>query len=286
MTLAEIYQYLCVKLSHTESPTSEAWELLRHATPWQPKDLIARPQADITPDAVLQLKQWVTLRQQGKPLAYILEKKHFWKFDLAVNEAVLIPRSDTECLIEWLLAQFPEDSTKTVLDLGTGSGAIAIALAVERPHWHIIATDQSETALSVAKHNAMTLGATNVSFYLGNWFAALDQSVPGVFDIIISNPPYIANDDPYLQQGDLPFEPKIALIASHQGFEALHHIIALAPTFLQAPGLLILEHGYQQQAQLMVQLEIAQYQNIQGHCDYQSNPRFVTASKPLRKESP
>lgn len=281
MTLADIYQYLCGELSHTESPSTEAWELLRHVTPWQPKDLIARPQSAVTPDAILQLKQWVVLRQQGKPLAYILEKKHFWTFDLTVNESVLIPRSDTECLVEWLLQQFSNNAKKTVLDLGTGSGAIALALALERPNWQITATDCSAAALQVARHNAMALGATNVSFCLGDWFAALDSLQAPAFDIIISNPPYLSDTDQHLQQGDLPFEPQTALIAGNQGFAAFDHIIALAPEFLQQSGMLILEHGYQQQTQLKHQLHAACYQDIEGHNDYQHHPRFVTALKPI-----
>lgn len=275
-----MYRLLCDQLAHTESPTSEAWEMLRHATPWTPKDLIARPHVTISPEAVVCLNQWLNLRQQGQPLAYILGKKHFWRFDLMVSESVLIPRSDTECLIEWLLTQFSDDSKKTVLDLGAGSGAIGIAIALEKPHWQVVATDLSEQALEVTKANALALGANNLTTYQGDWFSALSKSVLRTFDIIISNPPYLAGDDLHLQQGDLLFEPETALIAAQQGLEALLRIIHEAPVFMQEGGLLILEHGYQQQAQLLACLQAARYQKIIGHRDYQGNPRFITAIKP------
>ncbi len=281
MTLAEIYQILCDELRHLDSPSTEAWEMLYHATPWKPKDLIIRPHVIIESESLACLEQSLKLRQQGNPLAYILGRKHFWKSDFTVNPSVLIPRSETECLIEWLLANFAPHTQKMALDLGTGSGAIAISLALERPNWQIIATDQSEQALAVAKNNALILGANNIKFYLGDWFSALPQDFKQSFDIIISNPPYISAEDPHLQLGDLCFEPKSALIAVDQGFDALKRLADQSPVFLQEAGVLMLEHGYEQQSELIAYLQAKSYQNTQGHNDYQSNPRFVTAIRPM-----
>ena len=213
-------------------------------------------------------------RISGEPIAYILGKKEFWSFELTVNQNVLIPRPETETLVEVALNKLGREPA-AVADLGTGSGAIAIALAHECPNWAVVATDISEAALKLARHNVMQLQLKNIEFYCGDWGGALPRKK---FDLIISNPPYIAQNDPHLQQGDVRFEPKIALEAG-DGLSELQKIIIQAKEYLKIGGLLMLEHGYDQSEKVQNLLHQNKYQNIMPYKDLADIYRIVVAQK-------
>ncbi len=182
-------------------------------------------------------------RRDGEPVAYLTGVREFWGLPLAVSPDVLIPRPETETLVEMALLRIPQDREFRVLDLGTGSGAIALALAHERPRASVIASDASEAALSVAKANAARLDLTRVTFVHADWY---DGVPAGAFDLIVSNPPYVAGDDPHLAEGDLRFEPVTALTPGGNGLDALATIIEGAPARLVAGGTVMVEHGHDQ----------------------------------------
>ncbi|MBK8535820.1 MAG: peptide chain release factor N(5)-glutamine methyltransferase [Candidatus Competibacteraceae bacterium] len=186
---------------------------------------------------------WLERRLTGEPVAYILGRREFWSLELEVNPDTLIPRPETERLVELALEQLPVDRLAALADLGTGSGAIALALAVERPRARIVATDRSPAVLTVARRNARQLGIRNVKFREGDWCEPLAGEH---FDLIASNPPYIAATDPHWQRGELRFEPPAALVAGLDGLDALRVIVAQAPDHLKPNGWLLLEHGYDQ----------------------------------------
>jgi release factor glutamine methyltransferase len=193
--------------------------------------------------AVARFNALVARRSAGEPVAYLVGHRGFRNLDLAVTPDTLIPRPETELLVELALARIPVDNEAHIADLGTGSGAIALAIAAERPHAHVIATDRSDAALAVARSNASAHALANVEFRNGDWFAPLAGEQ---FDIIASNPPYIADDDPHLSQGDLRFEPCAALSCGHDGLDAIRSIVRDAPAHLRDDGWLLLEHGHNQ----------------------------------------
>lgn len=187
----------------------------------------------------------VDRRAAGEPVAYLTRQRGFWRFDLAVSPATLIPRPETELLVELALERLPRDRPLRIADLGTGSGAIALALALERPNAQVVATDASVDALDVARANAAALQLRNVEFREGDWFAPLAGER---FDLIASNPPYIAVGDPHLDEGDLRFEPASALSSGTDGLDALRVIASRAPACLVDDGWLLVEHGWDQVA--------------------------------------
>jgi len=182
-------------------------------------------------------------RRGGEPVAYLVGRREFWGLDLAVDVRVLIPRAETETLVDAALARIPSDRPARVLDLGTGSGAIALAIASERPAATIVAVDASAPALALARDNAARLGAVNVRFVAGDWYDGLDEAP---FDVIVSNPPYVAPLDPHLREGDLPHEPAQALVAPPDGLSALRVVVAGARERLVPHGWLLVEHGHDQ----------------------------------------
>lgn len=230
------------------------------------------PEKSLTDQQLQQLDVWLALRLQGQPIAYIVGHREFWSLDFKVNDACLIPRPETELLVEQCLQALPE-TEQFVLELGTGSGAIAIALAYERPLWQILASDRSEKALTIAKQNAQNLAVTNVKFCSSDWFQQLENQQ---FAAIISNPPYIEKDDPHLLQGDVRFEPPDALVAEDNGLAALQTIIETAPKYLLQKGLLALEHGYQQAAQVQQLMTKYGFLSVSSHRDLAGHERVTT----------
>ena len=222
------------------------------------------------PDYVLSVQQrsdffaLVKHRIDGVPVAYLTGKREFYDLSLNITNAVLIPRPETELLVEWALALVPADRPYHILDLGTGSGAIAIAIAKHRPCAHVVAADLSTEAIAVAQSNAKSLNIKNLGFITSNWF---DELLEHQFDLIVSNPPYVAESDPHLQQGDLRFEPRIALSAGAQGLSCIAHIIRMAPQYLKADSWLLLEHGYDQASECRRLLADRDFSNICSHPD-------------------
>ncbi|GAB2534320.1 peptide chain release factor N(5)-glutamine methyltransferase [Rhodanobacter koreensis] len=198
-------------------------------------------------------------REAGEPVAYITGRRGFWSLELAVSPATLIPRTETELLVELALQRLPRDMACNVADLGTGSGAIALAIASERPLARITATDTSVEALAVAKHNARSLAIGNVAFVNGDWLAPLAGQR---FDLIVSNPPYIEADDPHLAQGDLRFEPASALASGQDGLDDIRRIVCDARVHLQPGGWLLFEHGWNQGVAIRKLLVDAGYANV------------------------
>ncbi len=204
--------------------------------------LFAHPERSLNEVEYAQYTAWLQRRLCGEPIAYILGEREFFGLHLQLNTHTLIPRPETELLVEQAL-QIISSNAYSVLDLGTGSGAIALALAHHRPHINIVASDISSAALAVASANAQRLNIQNVNFVQSDWYAELGEQC---FDLIVSNPPYIAADDPHLQLGDLRFEPRSALASGADGLQDMRKIITRAHAHLKAPGQLWLEHGYDQ----------------------------------------
>ena len=222
-----------------------------------------------------QFEQMLNKRKQGVPIAYIVGNRHFWDFELTVNESVLIPRPETELLVDIALKTLSGSKLpRKIADLGTGSGAIAIALARENPNWCIDATDISPQALDVARANARDLKVSNVNFYEGSW---CDGFPDCSFDLIVANPPYLTCDDDHLKKGGLQFEPILALAATDSGYSELNQIIRESHRCLKKDSWLLLEHGYDQQNSLIEKLKSYGYSNVSGVKDYSGLDRVVAA---------
>nr|VFJ45961.1 MAG: [protein release factor]-glutamine N5-methyltransferase [Candidatus Kentron sp. DK] len=283
---------------HSPSPRADAEILLGHVLgkprhwPYVWRD---KPIAD---PVLGQFRDLVTRRATGQPIAWLTGRRAFWTLDLRVTPDVLIPRPDTETLVEVALALIPEDASWRIADLGTGTGPVALALARERPGCRITATDISAAALAVASRNATEHRVENVTFRAGDWFAALEASSPAPpdappspgrgtsgapdpippYSLILSNPPYVAADDPHLARGDVRFEPALALIGGPDGLDAIHHIARHARHYLAPGGWLALEHGYDQGARVRTLLEGFGYRGITTRRDDGGQERVTWAA--------
>ncbi len=219
-------------------------------------------------------------RRDGEPVAYLTGTREFWGLPLVVSPAVLIPRPETETLVELALARLPMDRDSRVLDLGTGSGAIALAIAHERPRARILATDVSADALDVARDNARRLGLANVEFAMADWYDGLAPATAGDgFDLIASNPPYIDARDSHLQEGDVRFEPRRALTPGGDGLGAIRRIVAGASERLAPGGTLVVEHGYDQADAVQAMFATAGFADIVMARDLAGIPRVVAGSR-------
>lgn len=264
-TLRELLNHTAQRLiGISGSPRLDA-EILLAAVLERPRSYLhAWPEQLLEPEQSARFIAWRDRRCAGEPVAYILGRREFWSLDLEVTPDTLIPRPETELLVELALARLPKDQPVTVADLGTGSGAIALALAVERPLARIVATDQSPAALMVAQRNTRRLEIHNVEFREGDWCAPLGDER---FDLIAANPPYVAAIDPHWRQGELRFEPPAALVAGDDGLSALRAIVAQAPDYLKPGGWLLLEHGYDQGEAVPALLRERGFDAVSDHRD-------------------
>jgi release factor glutamine methyltransferase len=257
-------------MSHSESPRLDAELLLATILELPRSALIARGEEPVATNHESAYAELIRSRARGVPIAYLTGTREFWSLPLKVSPAVLVPRPETEILVEHALALLPRDEVCSVLDLGTGSGAIALSLAHERPCWAITGVDISPAALDIAAQNAHDLNLSHVRWRLGSWFGPL----PGErFHLIVANPPYIAGNDAALSA--LSAEPAAALIAGPTGIEALRDIIAQAPGHLHARGGLALEHGITQAHDVAQLLQQHGFDSIRTYSDFSGRPRVT-----------
>jgi release factor glutamine methyltransferase len=254
--------------AHSATAALDAGLLLAHILGTTRARLLAHAEVAVEPAAAERYATLIERRAAGEPLAYLTGRREFWSLELAVTPAVLVPRPETELLVERALA-LPAASVGCVVDLGTGSGAVALALAVERPRWQITATDVSAAALAVARANATRLGLA-VEFCEGDWFAPLAGRR---FDLVVSNPPYVAADDPALATPALAHEPRLALTPGTDALGCLRAIVRGAPRHLAPGGWLLLEHGADQGAAVRGELVLAGFRYVRSHRDLGGHER-------------
>lgn len=255
----------------SDSPRIDAEVLLEHLLEKNRTYFYTYPEALLNDSQWIDFQKLIQQRKAGQPIAYLTGYKEFWSLKLKVSPATLIPRPETELLVELCLQLLNSKPQAKILDLGTGTGAIALALASERRNWEILATDYNPQALDLARENAHTLKINNVRFLDSNWFESIDSTEQ--FDAIISNPPYIEDSDPHLQQGDLRFEPALALSSGFDGLTALRAIIEHSLVRLNPGGLLLLEHGFNQKKAVADLLLKQGYRDIHCWQDWQGNDR-------------
>ncbi len=261
-------------LAGSDSPRLDAELLLAHVLGVTRTHLHAWPEQELDQGQQTAFTALVERRAAGEPVAYLLGEREFWSLSLRVTPDTLIPRPETELLVEQALARIPKDAAQDIIDLGTGSGAIALALAHARPRCRVTATDRSLAALAVARDNAARLGIANVAFVAGDWFAPLAGHH---FHVVAANPPYVAKDDPHLQRGDVRFEPADALKAGEEGLDDITRLIEAAPAHLLPGGWLLLEHGFDQGAAVRALLHRHGFEAMETVRDYAGNERLSLA---------
>ena len=269
MNIQQALQQASKQLAET-SPSAilDTQVLLTHVLRCNTAHLAAWPEKTLSDAQLAGFQKLVEKRRQGVPVAHLTGSREFWSLDFSVDNSTLIPRPETETLVEYLLDNFGKRENLKLLDMGTGTGAIALSIAREKPGWEIIASDISERALELSRQNCSQHDTSNVTLIHSDWFQNIDAEN---FDIIISNPPYIASDDPHLSQGDVRFEPHSALSSGVTGMDDIEHICSQAKKHLLQNGWLMVEHGYNQK-QLGAECfaknsfsEIEQKQDLSGH---------------------
>ena len=243
MKIENILKQSQASLPDSETSHLDVEVLLSHILQKPREYLRAHSEAELTQLQSKAFEKLLAKRKTGAPIAYLVGHQEFWSLDFLVNEHVLIPRPETEILVETILEKFPPNQSLQLLDLGTGSGAIAIAIAHERSAWQVIAMDQSVESLKLAKENAKRFSVNNIEFILSDWFKGVPQKK---FDAIISNPPYVAEGDAHLLEGDVRFEPQEALVSGQDGLSAIQLIVSQARDYLKPRGVLMIEHGFDQ----------------------------------------
>ncbi|HHB93419.1 MAG TPA: peptide chain release factor N(5)-glutamine methyltransferase [Thioploca sp.] len=274
-SISQIINISIQQLSNYDTPRLDAEILLCHVLKKNRSYLYTWPENQLTEKQYQQFRILLSGRIDGKPIAYLIGHKEFWSLELQVTEDTLIPRPETELLVEQVLAHLPLKTASKVIDLGTGTGAIALAIAKERPYCNIIATDKSPQTLQIAKNNAKNLALHNIKFIVSDWFA----KDLGIATIIVSNPPYISIDDPHLNQGDVRYEPRNSLISGIDGLTDIRQIILQSYNHLLNKGWLLLEHGYDQAKQVRDLLVKNNYFSIETYNDLADKPRVTVGQK-------
>lgn len=273
-SIQSVLEQACTLLrSVSDSARLDAEVLLCHCLGKQRSFLRAWPERQLDTVHVEQFQQLLEQRRRGTPIAYLTGEREFWSRTFKVTPDVLIPRPDSELLIELSLSLLPAKQACKIIDLGTGSGILAVTLAAEHPMAEVVATDISTAALAVARQNAEHFAVGNLGFVESHWFDAVTDSD---FDLVISNPPYIAGDDPHLQQGDVRFEPETALISGEAGLKDIRLLAEQAREHLKPRGHLLIEHGYNQAQDVQSILKQLNYRQVVTHQDLSGNPRVTS----------
>ncbi|MGL6417893.1 peptide chain release factor N(5)-glutamine methyltransferase [Aeromonas allosaccharophila] len=283
MQIQQARAHIMTVLAEGESPRADADVLLCHLLGCRRSYLMTWPERELDAAQQATLQEWLTRRLNGEPIAHLVGEREFWSLPLKVSPATLIPRPDTEVLVEQALTKIPQGPC-AVLDLGTGTGAIALALKSERPEVDVWAVDRMADAAALARENSAALGLP-IEVRDGSWFEPLgepDRDQTPRFAVIVSNPPYIDGADPHLEQGDVRFEPRSALVADDAGLADIRHIVAHAPAYLLTDGWLLLEHGWDQGEAVRQLLRDSGYREVATVRDYGDNDRVTLGLCPLR----
>ncbi|WP_312384300.1 peptide chain release factor N(5)-glutamine methyltransferase [Atlantibacter subterraneus] len=259
------------RLVESESPRRDAEILLGLVTGKARTFILAFGETQLSEAQLSELDALLARRAAGEPVAYLTGVREFWSLPLMVSPATLIPRPDTECVVEQALARLPAEPCR-ILDLGTGTGAIALALASERPDCRVVAVDKVPDAVDLAQRNAARLNITNIDIRQSDWFSAVQGDR---FQLIVSNPPYIDSEDEHLRQGDVRFEPLSALVAPDAGLADIDYLIREARAFLEPGGWLVLEHGWQQGEAVRALFHQAGFLAVETGLDYGGNERLT-----------
>lgn len=277
-TVASLLQASAEQLKgSSRSARLDAEVLLAHALGWQRARLFGDSEKTVRPEIVQRFEQLIGERQTGRPVAQLVGTREFWSLELTVTPATLVPRQETEMLVECVLNRIPADSTGRVLDLGTGSGAVALALASERPGLEIVATDLSEEALKVARYNASTHGLSRIDFRFGDWFSPVAGER---FAVIVSNPPYVTDQEWMLNHFELGHEPAMALRGGRNGLLAIEQLVEGAPAHLEPGGWLLIEHGFRQGPAAMRLFQEAGFTALSTYRDLPGRPRVTEGQWP------
>ncbi len=283
MQIQQARAHIMNVLAEGESPRADADVLLCHLLDCRRSYLMTWPERELDAAQQATLQTWLARRLNGEPIAHLVGEREFWSLPLKVSPATLIPRPDTEVLVEQALTKIPQGPC-AVLDLGTGTGAIALALKSERPEVDVWAVDRMADAAALARENSAALGLP-IEVRDGSWFEPLgepDRDNTPRFAVIVSNPPYIDGADPHLEQGDVRFEPRSALVADDAGLADIRHIVAHAPAYLLSDGWLLLEHGWDQGEAVRQLLRDGGYREVATVRDYGDNDRVTLGLCPLR----
>ncbi|MBO0505260.1 peptide chain release factor N(5)-glutamine methyltransferase [Aeromonas veronii] len=283
MQIQQARAHIMTVLAGGESPRADADVLLCHLLGCRRSYLMTWPERELDAAQQATLQTWLARRLNGEPIAHLVGEREFWSLPLKVSPATLIPRPDTEVLVEQALTRIPQGPC-AVLDLGTGTGAIALALKSERPEIDVWAVDRMADAAAPARENSAALGLP-IEVRDGSWFEPLgepDRDNTPRFAVIVSNPPYIDGADPHLEQGDVRFEPRSALVADDAGLADIRHIVAHAPAYLLTDGWLLLEHGWDQGEAVRQLLRDGGYREVATVRDYGDNDRVTLGLCPLR----
>ncbi|WP_421319694.1 peptide chain release factor N(5)-glutamine methyltransferase [Aeromonas veronii] len=283
MQIQQARAHIMTVLAEGESPRADADVLLCHLLGCRRSYLMTWPERELDAAQQATLQGWLARRLNGEPIAHLVGEREFWSLPLKVSPATLIPRPDTEVLVEQALTRIPQRPC-AVLDLGTGTGAIALALKSERPEIDVWAVDRMADAAALAHENSAALELP-IEVRDGSWFEPLgepDRDNTPRFAVIVSNPPYIDGADPHLEQGDVRFEPRSALVADDAGLADIRHIVAHAPAYLLTDGWLLLEHGWDQGEAVRQLLQDLGYRSVTTVRDYGDNDRVTLGLCPLR----